>query len=91
MPRHGYCNYCKLIGSISCFKSFGVTDFDAKVAMDVFGNVDGTICGLFFELFSDMVGNVTASCLCMTKMIEAKASMLVIVCFDSAEGGSTDC
>lgn len=81
----------ELVGSISYFESLGVADFDAEVTMDIFGNLDGTICGLFFELFCNVVGDVSTRCLRMTKVIEAEASMLLVVLFNTREGGCTNC
>jgi hypothetical protein len=74
----------ELLGSVSRFKCCGIADFDAEFTVDVLGNVKGTIFGLVFELFGNMVGDIVASGLRMANMVEAEASMLVIVRFDTA-------
>ena len=59
--------------------------------MHVLDNVDRRICGLFFELFGEMVRDVGTTGLDMAPMIETEARMLVTVRSDAAKIGSANC
>ena len=67
-----------------------VSDFNSKLMVDVFDNLDGTICGLLFEFFSNVLCNESFACLSMANMIKTKTGVVILIGFDAIEGGSTD-
>ena len=78
------------IGEFFCILGLTILNFDAKVMPNILNNINRSICELFFELFSNMVGDKVAAGLSMPNMVETKASMLVVVRFDATKGRSAD-
>jgi hypothetical protein len=69
---------------------FAIPDFDAKLSADITDYIDRTIRGLLFELFGDLVCDISTAGLGVSNVIDTKAGMLVIVRFDAKNGGSSD-